>query len=37
MELVAGVAELPQFSGVTIPPRPRPRFLPMERNNRWMM
>jgi len=37
IELVAGVAGLPQFGGITIPPRPRPRFPPMERKDRWMM
>ena len=34
IELVAGDAGLPQFGGMTIPPHPRPRFLPMERKDR---
>jgi hypothetical protein len=33
IELVAGVAGLPQFGGMSTPPR----FLPMERKDRWMM
>jgi hypothetical protein len=37
IELVAGIAGLPQFGGMTIPPRPRPGFLPIEKKDRWMM
>jgi len=37
IELIAGVAGLPQFGGMTISPRPRRRFLPMQPKDRWLM
>jgi hypothetical protein len=37
IELVAGAAGLPQFGGMSIPPRPRPRFLGMGNKDRWRM
>jgi hypothetical protein len=37
IELIAGIAGLPPFGGMTMPPRPRPRFPPMEQKDRWLM
>ncbi len=37
IELLAAIAGLPQLGGVTMPPQSRPRFLPMEKKDRWLM